>query len=73
MGAYINKGVETKCREQCHEKVTARIHEVVTEAKAAGMTQKEIHNICNASYSSEAGPYASTPKELLARAKANKA
>ncbi len=73
MGVYINKGVEGKCREQCQKKTIARIHEVVAEAKAAGMTQKEIRDICNASFSSEVGPYAPTPKALLAQAKASKA
>lgn len=72
MGVYINKGVDGKCREKCQKSTIARIHEVVSEAKAAGMTQKEIRDICNGSCSSEVGPYAPTPKALLAKAKAKK-
>ncbi len=70
MGVFINSGIEAKCREQCRKRIIGRTHEVVSEAKAAGMTQKEIRDICNASYSSEAAPYASTPASLLAAAKA---
>ena len=45
MGVFVNKGVEAKCREECRRRIIKRMHEVVAEAKAAGMTSKEIVEI----------------------------
>ena len=70
MGVYINKGVEAKCRQQCHERIVGRMHEVAAEAKAAGMTSSEIKEIVKASYATDAGPYGPTPDSLTALAKA---
>lgn len=72
MGVYINKGVEAKCREQCRKRTIGRVHEVVAEAKAAGMTVKEIRDVVSACQASDAGPYSPVPDSLLALAKAKK-
>ena len=69
MGVFVNKGVETKCREECRKRIIGRLHEVVAEAKAAGMTSKEIGEVTEKSYQAETGPYSSTPNSLTAMAK----
>ena len=70
MGVYINKGVEAKCRQQCHERIVGRMHEVVAEAKAAGLTSNEIKEITKMSYATDVDPYGPTPASLTALAKA---
>lgn len=70
MGVFVNKGVESKCRQQCHKHIVERMREVVAEAKAAGMTAKEVKKIVSKSVDSEVGPYGETPAALLALAKA---
>ena len=69
MGVFINKGVEQKCREDCRRRIITRMHEVVAEAKAAGMNKKDIAQILEKSLGTEASPYGETPTALLALAK----
>ncbi len=69
VGFYINKGIEAKCREQCRQRIVARMHEVVAEAKAAGMTSNEIKRVVDKSHSSNVGPYGPTPDFVSALAK----
>jgi len=45
MGIFVNKGVESKCRQQCHKHIVERMRQVVAEAKAAGMTAKQVKDI----------------------------
>ena len=47
MGTFISRGIEAKCREDSRKRVVRRLHEVVSEAKAAGMTSQDIKNICS--------------------------
>jgi len=72
MGVFVNKGVEAKCREECRKRIIGRLHEVVAEAKAAGMSNREISEVVDKSYQSDAGPYSSTPNSLAALAKGRK-
>lgn len=72
MGVYVNKGVEQKCREECHRRIVSRMHEVMMEAKAAGIPDRDIHAIIKASLSSDSSPYDSTPASVLAIAKSIK-
>ena len=69
MGAYINKGAEAQCRQDCRESVIKRLHEVIAEAKASGMAPAEIKSFVNASYAASGAPYADPPDSLLALAK----
>jgi GntR family transcriptional regulator len=69
MGVYINKGVAAKCREDCYRSVISRMHEVISEAKAAGFTQKDIKEVCTASLAIDSCPYGETPKSLMDIAK----
>ena len=69
MGVYVNKGIEAKCREDCRRKIIMRLHEVSSEAKAAGMSKKDIVEVVDESLSSDATPYAETPASVLALAR----
>ena len=70
MGVYVNKGIEAKCRQESHERIVGQMHEVVAEAKAAGMTSSEIKEIMKKSHAIDADPYGPTPSSLTALAKA---
>lgn len=72
MGVFVNKGIEAKCREDCRKRIIGRLHEVVAEAKAAGMTDKEISEVVQKSYASEVGPYTATPPAVSALARPKK-
>jgi GntR family transcriptional regulator len=72
MGVFVNKGVENKCREDCRKRIIGRIHEVVAEAKAAGLTNKEVNELVGMSLAHQGTPYAEVPQSLLQLAKAPK-
>ena len=72
MGVFVNRGIEAKCRDDCRKRIIERMHEVVAEAKAAGMAKREVIEVAEKSYASDAGPYSSTPDALTALAKAKK-
>lgn len=72
MGVFINKNIETKCREDCRRRIIGRMHEVVAEAKAAGMSKAEVLEVVDKSLSSDTPPYSETPAYLLALAKGGK-
>ena len=69
MGVYINKGVTSKCRDTCYKKVAKRLHEVVQEGKAAGISKGEIQKIMTRSFGLDTDVYGDTPKAILALAK----
>ena len=69
MGVFINKGIEAKVREECRKKIVGRLHEAVSEAKAAGMSAKNVKDIAGASYASEGDPYGDVPQSVMAMAK----
>ncbi len=69
MGVFINKGIEGKCREDCRKRIIGRLHEVVSEAKSAGMSEQDIKEVVEKSLQYEANPYEPTPNELLSLAK----
>jgi len=70
MGVFVNKGIEAKCREDCRKRIAGRLHEVVGEAKAAGMNRKEIVDMVEASFAiNNATLYGPTPASLMTLAK----
>lgn len=72
MGVYVNKGVESKCREECHRRIVGRMHEVMMEAKAAGIADRDISALVKASLGSDSSPYDTTPAAVLQVAKSIK-
>ncbi|HNV20964.1 MAG TPA: GntR family transcriptional regulator [Candidatus Hydrogenedentes bacterium] len=69
MGVFVNKGIENKCREECRRRTIERMHEVVAEAKAAGMQRDELFEVLTRSYELDVEPYAETPPEVVELAK----
>lgn len=69
MGVFINKNIESKCREECRKRVIDRLHEVASEAKAQGMPKKDIIEIIDKSMAMNSNLYEETPSSLLALAK----
>ena len=69
MGVFVNKGVEAKCREECRKRIIGRMHEVIAEAKAAGLTKTEVSKIVDKCLTYDVSPYGETPIALLALAK----
>ena len=53
MGVYINKGVEAKCTDEVRKQIVGRLHEVASEAKAAGLSAGEITVVVDASLKGE--------------------
>lgn len=72
MGVFINKGVESRCREQVRRKIIEHLYEVVAEAKSAGMVNKEIQDITAKCMAAELDPYGETPGAILALSKGKK-
>lgn len=72
MGVFVNLGIEKKCREGCRRRIVGRLHEVVAEAKASGMTKGDLREILDKSMSMDGSPYGDTPKGILALAKKRK-
>jgi len=72
MGVFVNRGIEAKCREECRRRIISRMHEVVSEAKAAGLANREITEIVSKSMATNTSPYGPTPAALLQLAKTKK-
>lgn len=69
MGVFVNKGTRAKCEEDCRSRIIGRIHEVVAEAKASGITQTEFLDITKKCFASDSRPYSEPPASLMALAK----
>lgn len=68
-GVFVREDAAGKCREDCAKGVIERLHEVVSEARAAGMAPREIKSIASQCYAADAPPYAPVPDSILALAK----
>ncbi len=69
MGVFIEKGVEQKCRENCYKRIGSRLHEVVAEARSAGMPLDDIIDIARKAYELDSDPYVETPNAIASLAK----
>ncbi len=69
MGVFVNKGIEGRCREDCRKRIIGRLHEVVAEAKAAGLSKAEVNQIVDKSLTIDGSPYGPTPSALMQLAK----
>jgi len=49
-GTFISPGITKKCRETCRKQIIGRLHEVVAEAKAAGLTSKDLQEAVRKAY-----------------------
>lgn len=64
-GVFVRDGITEKCRDTCLQRIVARMHEVMLEARVAGMDPKIVTEIVNKSLASKASPYAPAPASLL--------
>ena len=71
-GVFVSQGVQDECREKVTAEIIARVFEVCSEAKAAGMTAAEIKAVAKACYKTAGAPYGEVPKEIMALAKRRK-
>ena len=71
MGCFINKGIEAKCRDKCRAHVVTHMHEVVQEAKAAGLHKKDVTSVVSASMASDSNLYGEVPDSVMKFAKAS--
>ncbi len=69
VGCYVNKGAEAKCRDACRKNNVVRLHEVIQEGRAAGLTKKELSEVVNKSFASDSAPYDTVPNSVMALAK----
>ena len=64
-GVFVKAGVENKCREECLNRIAARMHEVMVEARVAGISNGLAAEIVAASLASDGSPYGTTPPSIL--------
>ena len=72
MGIFIRDGVESKCQSECERDIISKMHEVVAEAKAAGMKESDIKSIAKKCFDSKTSPYEIPPSSILSLAKGKK-
>lgn len=59
MGVYVQKGVEAKCRDAVRSQIVRKLFESVCEAKAAGLSEKEVRSVVEKLFAADSQPYAS--------------
>lgn len=64
-GVFVKLGVENRCREECLSRIGARMHEVMIEARVAGISNDLVTEIVAASLASDSNPYGPTPPSVL--------
>lgn len=64
-GVFVKPGIESRCREECLNRIAARMHEVMVEARVAGISNEIATEIVAASLASNASPYGPTPPSVL--------
>ena len=64
-GVFIAEGVKAKCREACLNRIAARIHEVMGEARSAGMDRKVVNSLMEQCVKTKALPYSPPTAKLL--------
>lgn len=66
MGIFICDHVEAKCQSECYREIIGKIHEVVAEAKAAGMRDTDVKRITKKCFASDTTPYETPPRAIMA-------
>ena len=69
MGVFVQRGIESKCRQDTAASIIGRLHETLAEAKAAGMGRTETVDIVKKCLASDVKPYSPVPASILALAK----
>jgi GntR family transcriptional regulator len=69
MGVYVKDDAQKQCQVRVRSEILTHLHQVIAEAKAAGMAGAEVRAAVKACLASDAKIYGPAPKEVLARAK----
>lgn len=64
VGAFVNEGAASMCRQACQIEFGVKIHEAAQDALASGMTKKQIAALINAGYRYEGSPYSELQPEV---------
>lgn len=73
MGCFVKDKLDGKVQEQCRTRIYRHLHEVVQEAKAAGINKKDLLEVLNKSLAADTTPYSDIPDDILALARKKKA
>jgi GntR family transcriptional regulator len=65
MGVFVSNDAGKMCGEACRRRIIQRMHEVISEANAAGMLRKEVLAVVNASLAADSSPYGEVPTEVV--------
>tara|TARA_R110001592_G_scaffold121256_1_gene326616 strand:- start:369 stop:797 length:429 start_codon:yes stop_codon:yes gene_type:complete len=66
MGIFIKEGVESQCQSECYRDIISKMHEVVAEAKAAGLKETDVKSLAKKCFASECTPYETPPSSIMA-------
>lgn len=64
-GCFIEKGAAEKARSHCFPNIVKSLHEVTQEAKATGMSKKDLQEIISATLKADSVPYGDVPKSVM--------
>ncbi|MBI2422386.1 MAG: GntR family transcriptional regulator [Candidatus Hydrogenedentes bacterium] len=62
MGVFIQKSIDDKCRADVSREMMGRVFEVICEAKASGLKDKDIQAIVKKCLGESVAPYSPLPK-----------
>ncbi len=65
-GIFIDQQAQDKCKHDCRRAVIERLHEVIAEARTAGMSRTEVNEIVKVCQGVDSRPYGALPKEIVA-------
>ena len=72
MGVFVNKAIEDRHCEDIRRRIITRLYEVISEAKAAGMSRKDLLQVFEATALADTAPYGQPPSSIIALAKQQK-
>ena len=72
VGVFIQEGAAGACRLEVRTNVVRRIHEALSEGKAAGFSKRALHDLVSAIIEGDGRPYGPIPAALLTEKKQSK-
>lgn len=71
-GCFVETDAPDKCRDLCRTRMVRQLHEIVQEAKAAGMSKKDLALVIGKSHAADVNPYEEVPDSIIRLYKAMK-
>ena len=69
MGCFVKEGAQANCAQRCQEEILTRAHEVTQEAKASGISKKELTTWLTKLYQMDGPVYGELPDNVVTLAK----